>query len=428
MSHTIALKCRLKARPNITSNGGDVIGTTAAASAATTPPTTSSWYRGLAPPPAFPSPSSTILPMPISAKMMTTPPKMKNEQQQKHHRGVSPLLTTPPSSPTDEDDEEAAEGVQLLLGIATIVKKEVADSGYKNEVSFFQDETTTASTPPRATHHQGSRILTPPSPPKRVGLLDRDDDGHDGDDDMYAWNRARSVSIDSPQHHHQQQQQHAHGGYGYGYSPQQQNYTLSSPPPACPLPTMISPLIDRSKRSMKLTSRNHQGVKSVPVKAKKEHVKFPKLPQLTPVCTVEDYTRKAVKIAQQNGTVITTISRKKFSWKNYPELEAFLVANREEYLRHSALNYTVQQKQYNNRLTERLLELAAQHGYVFDNTEFNFVTVRDRIRCFYKSYVQSSKKRGIVLGYAARKAGILTTADLQKSARQEATIYTPEDL
>jgi len=191
---------------------------------------------------------------------------------------------------------------------------------------------------------------------------------------------------------------------------------------------MISPLIDRSKRSMKLTSRNHQGVKSVPVKAKKEHVKFPKLPQLTPVCTVEDYTKKAVKIAQQNGIAITTISRKKFSWKNYPELEAFLVANREEYLRHSALNYTVQQKQYNNRLTERLLELAAQHGYVFDNTEFNFVTVRDRIRCFYKSYVQSSKKRGIVLGYAARKAGILTTADLQKSARQEATIYTPEDL
>jgi hypothetical protein len=105
-----------------------------------------------------------------------------------------------------------------------------------------------------------------------------------------------------------------------------------------------------------------------------------------------------------------------------------LIANREEYLRHSALNYTVQQKHYNNRLTERLLELASEHGYVFDGTEFNFVTVRDRIRCFYKSYVQSSKKRGIVLGYAARKAGILTTADLQKSARQESTIFTPMEL
>ena len=107
------------------------------------------------------------------------------------------------------------------------------------------------------------------------------------------------------------------------------------------------------------------------------------------------------------------------------ELEAFLVANREEYLRHSALNYTIQQKKYNNRLTERLLDLAAEHLYVFNEEEFSFVTVRDRIRCFYKSYVQSSKKRGIVLGYAARKAGILTAADLQKSARKEGTIITP---
>jgi hypothetical protein len=116
-----------------------------------------------------------------------------------------------------------------------------------------------------------------------------------------------------------------------------------------------------------------------------------------------------------------------FAISPFVELEAFLIANREEYLRHSALNYTVQQKQYNNRLTERLLDLAAEHGYVFDVDEFNFVTVRDRIRCYFKSYVQSSKKRGIVLGYAARKAGIFTPAELQKSARKEGTIITPPD-
>lgn len=110
------------------------------------------------------------------------------------------------------------------------------------------------------------------------------------------------------------------------------------------------------------------------------------------------------------------------------ELEAFLVANREEYLRHSALNYTIQQKKYNNRLTERLLDLAAEHIYIFNEEEFSFVTVRDRIRCFYKSYVQSSKKRGIVLGYAARKAGILSPADLQRSARKEGMIITPVEL
>lgn len=120
-----------------------------------------------------------------------------------------------------------------------------------------------------------------------------------------------------------------------------------------------------------------------------------------------------------------TILRKKFSWKNYPELEAFLIANREEYLRHSTLNYTVQQKQYNNRLTERMLELASENGYVFDDHDFSFVTVRDRIRCYYKSYVQSLKKRGVIIGYAARKAGLVTEDELEKSAAVAGLIYTP---
>lgn len=109
----------------------------------------------------------------------------------------------------------------------------------------------------------------------------------------------------------------------------------------------------------------------------------------------------------------------------FTQLEAFLIANREEYLRHSALNYTVQQKQYNNRLTERLLELAGEHGYVFDEEAFSFVTVRDRIRCYFKSYVQSAKKRGVIIGYAARKAGLLSQDDLEKSAHMAGRIVLP---
>jgi uncharacterized protein (UPF0305 family) len=93
------------------------------------------------------------------------------------------------------------------------------------------------------------------------------------------------------------------------------------------------------------------------------------------------------------------ILRKKFSWRNYPELEEYLIANRTEYLHHSALNYTAEQKHFNNRLTEGLLELAAKHNYIFDESCFNFVAVRDRIRCYYKSYVQSSKKRGVIVGF-----------------------------
>lgn len=103
-----------------------------------------------------------------------------------------------------------------------------------------------------------------------------------------------------------------------------------------------------------------------------------------------------------NSGVKKTILRRKCAWKNYPELEKFLIENREEYLKHSAKNYTVEQKQYNNRLTERLLEVAAKHNYVFDPMDFNFVGVRDRIRCYYKSYVQSNKKRGVIVGYDAK--------------------------
>lgn len=121
------------------------------------------------------------------------------------------------------------------------------------------------------------------------------------------------------------------------------------------------------------------------------------------------------------------ILRKKFSWKNFPELEEFLIANREEYLRHSTLNYTMQQKKYNNCLTERMIKLAGEHGYMFHETEFSFVTVRDRIRCYYKSYVQSMKKRGVVIGYAARKAGLVTEEELEQSAHTNGKIYVPRN-
>jgi hypothetical protein len=77
------------------------------------------------------------------------------------------------------------------------------------------------------------------------------------------------------------------------------------------------------------------------------------------------------------------------------QLERFLIENRDEYLRHSSKNYTAEQKQYNNRLTEELLEIAEQYHYVFDRADFNFVAIRDRIRCYYKSYVQTARKRGL---------------------------------
>lgn len=92
------------------------------------------------------------------------------------------------------------------------------------------------------------------------------------------------------------------------------------------------------------------------------------------------------------GSQIRGVLRKKFSWKHYPELEDYLVQNRAQYLQYSSqLNYTAEQKLYNNRLTKGLLELANEQGYVFE--EFTFAAVRDRIRCYYKSCVQAAKKK-----------------------------------
>jgi len=122
-----------------------------------------------------------------------------------------------------------------------------------------------------------------------------------------------------------------------------------------------------------------------------------------------------------------TILRKKFSWKHYPELEKFLVANRSEYLRHSAMNYTAEQKQYNNWLTERLLEVAARYHYVFDPEEFNFVAVRDRIRCYYKSYVQTARKRGIFVASVKSKLQAKKQQEQQKVDDEELPSATEED-
>jgi hypothetical protein len=93
-----------------------------------------------------------------------------------------------------------------------------------------------------------------------------------------------------------------------------------------------------------------------------------------------------------------------------------LIENRDDYLKFSSRNYTVEQKQFNNTLTERLIVLAEKNGYVFDPEEFNFVAIRDRIRCYYKSYVQTARKRGLMLptdkSQSNLHANTLTTHDV----------------
>lgn len=86
------------------------------------------------------------------------------------------------------------------------------------------------------------------------------------------------------------------------------------------------------------------------------------------------------------------------------------------------MNYTAEQKQFNNDLTKKLLEVADKFDYEFDPADFNFVAIRDRIRCYYKSYVQNCKKRGIAVGYDStgnKKRKLSMDCDLECGNEEE---------
>jgi hypothetical protein len=168
--------------------------------------------------------------------------------------------------------------------MASIVNKEIASKSTSeifNDDDDEQDHTVPSSNPiimRRSTD----------SPSRFIG---------DDENDPYAWTRTRTVSIDSP------------GGH-----------LNSSPRTLLNFPAIVTPVGTKRhprKASLKLISA-HTG--------KKEQVKFPKLPQIhhhpqqeqPNQHSVEDHLQKALKVSKENGIPITTIMRKKFSWKNYP--------------------------------------------------------------------------------------------------------------
>ena len=311
----------------------------------------------------------------------------------------------------------------LLLAVAAIATKEIHIDGlvWDDDEPFMGSSMSFASNP--SIHWaDGARTTSPLTPFSLEHGSDMEDLTLPPTDDRFAWSRIRSVSIDSPEDENTRSSREHH-----------RKGTLN----------IISP--DSSPVSRRMPIRK-PGLRVFTKRRTYSSDSSDSSCEKRPFQTQNKAKNHAVK----------TILRKKFSWKNYPEvsvllivsilcslfwrtctyfitfvccylmqLETFLIANREEYLRHSALNYTVQQKQYNNRLTERLLELAAEHGYVFDEEAFSFAMVRDRIRCYFKSYVQSAKKRGVIIGYAARKAGLLTEEDLEKSAGITGRIILP---
>jgi hypothetical protein len=292
----------------------------------------------------------------------------------------------------DDIEKTSVRDAALLLSIADICKSEIKTGGLAN---IWRDDLTLPKFPCLGEESLPDQKFLAPRTESLVDFL--------SNSGRSFCQRTRSVSIDSPKCHAMNEDDEGD---------RSQSPIMVSPEPPFLLSSPHSPVTHR-----RVTPRKHSlRLSSKAIRESKEGRVSPLTPVTEPISpATQARCKKSLQGPFPKGALIKRIYRKKFSWKNLPELEQFLIANREEYLRHSAQNYTIQQKQYNNRLTERLLELATEHGYLFDEREFSFVVVRDRIRCYYKSFVQSAKKRGVLMGYAARKAGLLSDKELEQS-------------
>ena len=199
---------------------------------------------------------------------------------------------TKPASPVClPQDPMDQEGVELLLGIATIVSKEIASSGKE----LFGDKHDVPFSKHSVAPDQGldTRPLTefPSSPTK---------------DDDFACSRVRTVSIDN-------------GCRSPRRSPDVEESRNSTRRKSSLLPPVVSPVNTRLRTSRK------PSLKLMGHKGKKRQIKVPKLSTThqaqtnqSPPNIMDQHKRKAFEESSVTGKSITVIHRKKFSWKNYP--------------------------------------------------------------------------------------------------------------
>ena len=205
-------------------------------------------------------------------------------------RSDARLLSIGSEMDYSSQDPEDQEGVELLLGIATIVSNEIASS--KNQI--FDDDDDDCD------YGRSSRQ---PTVVFDGSLTHRTSTGSPSSfikDDMFAWHRVRTVSIDN----------------GQGSTPRTTIDTSNQL-------AIVSPVGIRGLRTIRKPS-----LKLLANKGKKKQIKFPKLIQtqtqtqsnnqtLLPN-VMSEHKRKAMEQRTIKGKSITLIHRKKFSWKNYP--------------------------------------------------------------------------------------------------------------
>lgn len=170
-----------------------------------------------------------------------------------------------------------------MLGIATIVSKEIASS----DKEIFDD----GNADDFQTSHKSS--FTEPSL-----ILDQASASREPSD--FAWHRVRTVSIDNE-----------------NGSPGQSRRFIKTKPIS--LPAVVTPVGTRLRSVRKPT------IKLLATKGKKEQIKFPKLSNAQQQThnhnlpnIMSQHKRKATEQSVTKGKSLTIIHRKKFSWKNYP--------------------------------------------------------------------------------------------------------------